>query len=85
MSVRLVFACDGCDAETQGTGSLRRHFVSVSGRDYGFGSALWNDPNTLAPPGWVASDPYTFATYCPTCWASIEAGKDCGARLEAGE
>lgn len=75
MSIRVIFNCDGCEATAEGTARLRKEFVSLSGRGYGFGSARWsNTPDDVAPRGWVAADPYTYATYCPTCWASIEAG-----------
>ena len=73
MSVRLLLECSGCDAKAEGTGRLRRKFVSFSGRDHGFGYWVVQDPEELTPEGWVMFDPYTNATYCPTCWAEIEA------------
>ena len=75
MSVRVMFECDGCDAKAEGTAPLRKRFVSVSGRDHGFGTARWeNTPDDVAPEGWVAADPYTYVTYCPKCWHEIESG-----------
>lgn len=72
MSVRVVFECNGCDRKVDGTDRLRTEFVSFSGREYGFGSRRWvNAPDSVAPEGWVASDPYTGMCYCPECWASI--------------
>jgi len=74
VSVTLVFACCGCPAKAKGVGPLRKEFVSVSGRSCGFGSARWmNTPDDLAPEGWIAADPYTHVTYCPKCWAEINA------------
>lgn len=76
MSVTLLFSCSGCNAKAEGTGPMRKQFVSLSGRPYGFGSARWMEsPDDLAPEGWVAADPYTYMTYCPECWAGIEAPK----------
>lgn len=72
VSVELRFKCSGCSAEIDGTAPMRKEFVSVSGRAYGIGSARWIEPpDALAPPGWVAADPYTYCTYCPKCWAEI--------------
>jgi hypothetical protein len=73
VSVRVVFSCSGCSAEVCGTGPLSREFVSFSGRGYGFGTIVQSATvESLAPEGWVAYDPYTYATYCPACWAEIE-------------
>lgn len=73
MSVRVLFDCGGCDAKADGTAPLRVHFVGFNGRPWGFGTVQpANTPQDVAPPGWIAFDPYTFATYCPACWESIE-------------
>jgi hypothetical protein len=75
MTTRLHLRCDGCDAETH-TKPIRKRFVSVRGRSHGFGS--WQLPSVddvVTELGWIWSDPYTSCTYCPTCWAGIEAGK----------
>jgi len=75
MSVRVLFECNGCDAKAEGTAPLRKRFVSVSGRDHGFGAARWeNTPDDVAPVGWIAADPYTYVTYCPECWSGIDSG-----------
>lgn len=72
MPVLVRFECSGCDAKAEGTERLHMEFVSLSGKSHGFGRAVpANSPADVAPPGWVAFDPYTFCTYCPTCWASI--------------
>lgn len=73
MSVRVIFECSGCDAKAEGAGRLEKRFVSVSGRDHGFGAARWKvRVEDVVPEGWVAFDPYTYMTYCPKCWAAIE-------------
>ena len=74
MTIKVKFVCDGCDAETEATKSPQRHFESVSGRSYGFGSWRYDSVADVAPPGWVAFDPYTGCCYCKDCWASIENG-----------
>ena len=71
MSVKVLFECDGCEAKTEGTDWLHSRFISVSGRSYGIGSRHTDKAADVAPEGWVAFDPYTGATYCPDCWASI--------------
>lgn len=78
MSIRVVFECNSCDAKAEATGRLRKEFVSLFGRSYGFGLAQWaNTPDDVSPEGWVAADPYTYMTYCPKCWAAIlAAGTD---------
>lgn len=76
MSVTVTFSCDGCDATEVGTDPLRAGFVSLSGREYGIGSLKHlNTVKDVCPPGWIAYDPYTFATYCPRCWGAIEETK----------
>ena len=72
MSVTLTYSCGGCNAKADGVRPMRREFRSFSGMTYGFGVATWADtPETLAPKGWMASDPWTYCTYCPECWRSI--------------
>lgn len=71
MSIRVVFECDGCFAKADGRGTLRTKFRSITGRGYGFGSWHWNTVDTIAPAGWIASDPHTGCCYCPECWQSI--------------
>ena len=73
MGVTVEFSCGGCNATAKGTDRLKLHFVSVSGRSYGFGSPRpENTIEDVTPEGWIAYDPYTYMTYCPTCWDSIE-------------
>lgn len=75
MSVTVTFHCGGCDAKVEGTKPLRREFRSFSGRGYGFGASMpSNTVEDVCPEGWMAYDPYTYCTYCPECWASIENG-----------
>lgn len=72
MGVRVTFQCDGCNSTEEGTDRLRVHFVGLSGRDYGVGTVQpENSVADVTPHGWIAYDPYTFATYCPTCWQTI--------------
>lgn len=71
MSVTVKFSCSGCDATADGVGPIERRWVST------YGGKIHHTEQTpigdLAPEGWVPFDPYTLVTYCPTCWASIEA------------
>lgn len=74
MSVYVTFECGGCDAKVKGTLPLAREFRSFSGRGHGFGSRGGVETVgvlDVVPEGWVAFDPYTYCTYCPTCWAEI--------------
>lgn len=66
MSVRVTFHCDGCDAKADGVRSLRREFVSLSGRGYGFGNYVYDNVIDVVPEGWIVYD-IIGATYCPTC------------------
>jgi len=76
MTVELTYRCSGCDAVVHGIEPMRKEFVSISGKPYGFGSPRWvRNPDDLAPQGWMAADPYTYATYCPECWRRIEDGE----------
>lgn len=71
MSVRIRMICDGCFKETE-TSRIRQEFVSFSGRGYGMGVVKTPTIDDVCDPtGWVWSDPYTFCTYCPDCWAEI--------------
>lgn len=72
MSVLVTYECDGCDAKA--AARLRSEFVSVSGRNYGFGKHVEDKASDVAPEGWVPFDPYTGCCYCPTCWQSISSG-----------
>ena len=75
MSVTVQFECDGCSTKASGTKPIRKEFVSVSGRSYGFGSARYMDTVAeVAPEGWWPFDPYTYLCYCPECRAKIEDG-----------
>ena len=78
MKVTLHFSCMGCFATEEVKGELKREFRSFSGRGYGFGThhLVWPNLDEVTPDGWVAFDPYTSVTYCPTCWASIENDED---------
>lgn len=73
MSVTVHYLCDGCHVEAEGTEPIRKQFVSVSGRSYGFGSYRYvNTVVDVAPEGWWAFDPYTQLCYCPECRRKIE-------------
>lgn len=72
MPVKVIFECSGCWKTADGTDGLRKEFRSVSGRSYGFGSAVpANTVEDITPDGWVAYDPWTYCTYCPTCYAEV--------------
>lgn len=75
MPVKVKLECSGCFATAEGTHNLRGRFVSLCGQSYGIGGLdshhLLDSLMSAAPEGWIMFDPYTFATYCPTCWASI--------------
>ena len=81
MSVRAIFECDSCDAKAQAV--LRRRFETFSGRLGGFGRYVHDTPESVAPEGWVAFDPYTSCCYCPACWASILAPETVAAGVGA--
>ena len=71
MSTRIHMKCDGCDA-THDVGPIRKTFDSFNGKGHGFGVVRQPDIDALVEPtGWVWSDPYTYCTYCPQCWAGI--------------
>ena len=73
MSVTVHYRCGGCSAEADGTKPIRKEFRSFSGRSYGIGFLVFaNSAESVAPEGWVPFDPYTYACYCPECWAEIE-------------
>ncbi len=74
MSVMLDLSCNGCEA-TARVGPLRMRFHGTRG-DRGFGRTSVDDPETLAPDGWVLFDPYTYMTYCGPCWTSITARQE---------
>ena len=75
MTLKIIFPCSGCDAKSEGTGTIRGRFVSITGRDYGFGSMQQDKSiESVAPESWVVFDPYTGCTYCPSCWQSIVDG-----------
>ena len=71
MTVMLDLSCGGCDA-TARVGPLRMRFHGTRG-DWGFGAAIVDDPRGLTPEGWRMFDPWTYCTFCPTCWASLTA------------
>lgn len=72
MSVKLLLSCGGCDT-TATVGPLRRRAESVFGGS--LCAVVTDEPEDLAPEGWVMFDPYTYCTYCSTCWAEIEGGE----------
>mgnify|MGYP007100082236 CR=1 FL=1 len=81
MSPAVLLHCC-CDATVSAT--LSREFRPIfHGGDSGLGR--W-ELRLDVPDGWVAFDPYTNVTYCPTCWADIETPEPSGAGTpEAGQ
>ena len=72
MSVKVIFKCSGCDAIADGTDTIKKQFVSFSGKGHGFGRYILYPPiEEIVPEGWVAFDPYTLTTYCKKCWDDI--------------
>jgi len=67
--IKITFQCGGCAATT--SARLQRRFVSVSGRSWGLGSYVEDKIEDVVPKDWVAFDPYTSCTYCPSCWTEI--------------
>jgi hypothetical protein len=79
--VKVEYHCGGCDAVATAPGqTIRREFESFSGHAYGVGTHVLKPSidgvvTSAAPEGWMPFDPYTQCTYCPACWASIDAGE----------
>lgn len=71
MSVTLLLRCNGCDAQVE-TAPWRCEYVPIGPTN--FVQRRTPDVQTIVPDGWQMWDPYTLATYCPECWASIEGG-----------
>ena len=76
MTVRVTYHCGGCDATA--TASLRRRHEGVkpaacvaNGVVFDRCLIVTDDVETAAPDGWIVFDPYTFCTYCPSCWSQI--------------
>jgi len=60
-----------CTCGATATGTLHRDFRPLfHGGDSGLGRWVLR---AEGPSGWVLFDPYTNVTYCPSCWADIEA------------
>lgn len=68
--ITLTFHCGGCDATAPGTRHLTRHFRSLNGQGWGFGTYEYEDARAVCPEGWIAYD-LIGATYCPKCTAEI--------------
>jgi hypothetical protein len=86
--VTVTYRCGGCSATaTAPEQTVRREFVSLSGRSYGVGSYVLTPIKIegVAPDGWAAFDPYTQCTYCPECWASICGDLNADAAREADQ
>lgn len=67
--ITVIYNCGGCSAKAEG--QLKRTFQSFSGRPWGFGVYRETTAQEAAPAGWIAFDPWTGCTYCPTCWREI--------------
>lgn len=82
MSVEVSYHCNGCEAVETVRG-LCRHWEVIRSAAVTVGGVAYDrcrvDTPTIesaAPEGWMPFDPYTGMTYCPACWASIEAGEE---------
>lgn len=82
MSVRVTFHCGGCDAVAPGTKPLYREFRGSCGT-WGVGHYHVPSPEDVCPEGWIAYD-LIGATYCPKCWAEIEATIETSRAARAG-
>lgn len=71
--IEVIFECGGCFKKA--SARMKRKFISITGKSWGFGSAHTDTIEEITPDGWIAFDPYTYCTYCPECWASIESPK----------
>jgi hypothetical protein len=77
MSVDVTYRCNGCQAAVEVKGLIRRwktitpNAITAHGIAYDRCRVDTPDIESAAPEGWVAFDPWTGMTYCPTCWASI--------------
>lgn len=78
MGVYVSLTCNGCPAAVSGIrlGIVldefpRRHAIGME-----WVSERRQTIEEVVPEGWVPFDPYTNATYCPGCWASIVAADD---------
>lgn len=69
MSIKLIFACDGCEAVAEPV-AFRRKFKGFNGKSYGFGVNVWPNVDDLTPEGWCAAD-LIQCTYCPKCAAEL--------------
>lgn len=70
MTVEVTFRCGGCDASTEATGPLRRRYEPIRPGS-NLCRTVTDAVEDIVPEGWVAYDPYTHCTYCPSCWATI--------------
>jgi hypothetical protein len=70
VSVVVHLKCGGCEAEAD-TKPIRAEYVPLFTNSLFCRTRYPVVTNDLAPEGWVIFDPYTLATYCPECWASI--------------
>ena len=72
MGIKTWFHCDGCDEVEQGK-DLERNFKRVGHDEHGNWGVTYDTTAVDATPdGWIAFDPYTKCTYCPTCWAELD-------------
>ena len=67
--ITVKFECGGCFKTEEA--QMKRQFVSLNGKGYGFGSYHTDSIDEITPEGWIAFDPWTQCTYCPECWESI--------------
>ena len=70
VSVTVHLECGGCDAKAV-TKPIRAEFIPLFNNSMFCRTRYPIITNDLAPEGWYIFDPYTLATYCPECWASI--------------
>lgn len=70
MTCHVHLECGGCDAKAD-TKPIHAEFIPLFTNSMFCRTEYPVVTNNLAPEGWVIFDPYTLATYCPECWASI--------------
>jgi len=76
MTTKLLMSCDGCHIKTTSEKWFSRTFRSFDGKGWGLGVWEETEAKDIVPNGWILMDPYTGCTYCPKCWAEIEAGDE---------
>lgn len=76
MTCKLLLSCDGCHIEATSEKWITSRFRSFDGKGWGFGVWETDTIEDIKPDGWIVHDPLTACTYCPECWAEINADGD---------